>query len=38
MATRVPLAPLALSDLEYAELVRKERALPMEIERDGIAL
>lgn len=38
MDTRVHVAPLALSDDEYAELTRLERALPREIEKDGIVL
>jgi predicted nucleotidyltransferase len=38
METRVHVAPLAMSELEYAELERLERLLPNEIARDGIAL
>ncbi len=38
MDTNVPVAPLAMSTTEWARLVRLERLLPDEIERDGVPL
>jgi uncharacterized protein len=38
MDTRVPLSPLAMSDAEWDHLVKRERLLPREIERDGIVV
>lgn len=38
MDTGVLVAPLALSTAEWARLVRLERLLPDEIERDGVPL
>jgi hypothetical protein len=38
MATRIPLAPLALSDAEFEELKRRERLLAEDIAREGVAV
>ena len=33
---RLPFAPLVLTEPEWDEMVRRERQLPREIERDGV--
>jgi predicted nucleotidyltransferase len=36
LAHRLPFAPLVLTEPEWDEMVRRERQLPREIERDGV--
>ena len=35
-AHSLPFAPLVLTETEYSDMVRRERLLPREIERDGV--
>jgi hypothetical protein len=35
-AHELPFAPLVLTEREWDEMVRRERLLPREIERDGV--